>query len=332
MNNDILRDKRVLMFCVDFFGYREQIMQGMIDMGAHVDLYDERPDNQVLTKIMVRKDIRLVYPKLYRYYAGIIEKNRQKQYDYVLVVKGEGVNCTVIKMLRDAYPKAKFILYLWDAVENIPDCQARMQLYDKVLTFDPNDAVQYKLPFRAMFYGKDFLPMEQQTEYKYDICFVGTAHSIRPRIVKQVEAICQKQGLRFFYYLYSPHILVYWLNKLTNSAYRYVKKSDIQFTPMSRQDMLQVYQDSKCVLDIEHPKQHGTTSRPLEMLQLGKKILTANKEIKQFDFYRPENFLILDAENPQFTAEFLEQPYVQVSDDVLHKYSLEGFLSEVFSI
>lgn len=330
MNDHPLKNKSVLMFCVEFFGYREQMLEGLKRLGCHVDMYDERPNNHFLTKTMIRYNVGLIRPSLRSYYRQIIEQNKDKDYDYVYVVKGEGVNEEIIAMLRAAYPRAKFILYLWDAVRNIPDCANRMGHYDRVLTFDPVDAKDYDLPFRSLFFGSDFPEAEEREDYTYDICFIGTAHSVRPRIVKQLEAYCRKEGLRMFSYLYSPHILVYMLNRLTNPDYRWVRKKDISFAPMGREQMQQLYRCSRCILDVEHPKQNGVTTRPLEMLKMQKKIITTNSQIAQFDFYRPENFFVIDRENPKLDKSFIEGKYMPVDEKTLYRYSVEGFLEEVF--
>lgn len=331
MSGTSLQGKSVLMFCVEFFGYREQMAEGLKRMGCNVDMYDERPNNSVLLKTMIRYDVGVIHPVLRQYYQQIIRNNREKKYDYIFVVKGEAINREILQLLRNAYPNAKFVLYLWDSVQNIPDCANRMKCYDRVLTFDPVDAHEYGLIFRSLFFGSDFPMGDPEGEYEYDLCFIGTAHSIRPRVIKQMEACCAKADLRFYYYLYSPHILVYLFNRLTNPNYRWIRRSDIHFKPLTRSQMQHIYKQSRCVLDVEHPKQNGITTRPLEMLQMRKKIITTNRQISQFDFYKPENFYWIDQDEPGIDRNFVYTEYVPVEKEILHRYSVEGFLEEVFA-
>ena len=58
---------------------------------------------------------------LRKYIKMVIEQNKDKQYDYVLVVKSEAFGEKELELLRNAYKNAEFILYLWDSVVNVPD-------------------------------------------------------------------------------------------------------------------------------------------------------------------------------------------------------------------
>lgn len=324
-----LNGKRVLIFCPDFFGYREQIVQQLQQNQCHVDLYDERPSTDSVTKVLLRLNCPLIRPKVHRYFERIIENHRDERYDYVFVIKGEAVDSKVVSMLRRAYPNAVFVLYLWDSVANIPDCEKKIGLYDRVLTFDPDDSQKYGLPFRPLFYGSGFESAAENAEFEYDVCFIGTAHSIRPRIVAQIAQSCQRAGLRFYSYLYLPHVLVYYHNKLVLSDYKYLDRSQIHFTPLSREQMQRIYRSSRCILDVEHPKQQGITTRPLEMLKMQKKVITTNRQIVDYDFYNSANFSIIDTANPEVDTDFLQQDFVPASQQLLDKYSVQGFLDAV---
>ena len=248
-------NKSVLMLCAEFFDYSKIISKELSRQGYQVDLYDERPGTGFLDKTMIRLNAPWYHPVITRYYRRIIEKNRAKAYDYVFVIKGEAVTPEAVRLLRQAYPKAKFILYLWDAVENIPDCSNRMKLYDRVLTFDPADAEAFHIPFRPMYYAAQYLRASQEEKpCEYDLTFIGTAHSIRPRVVKQLAEQCQQMGKRCFLYLYTPHVLVYAYNKLTNPNFRYIRWKQIHTDTLSLQQVSDIYSRSRCILDIEHTR------------------------------------------------------------------------------
>ena len=328
-----LRGKNVLMFCAEFFGYREQMTQALRDLGCNVDLYDERPKNDVLTKTMVRYNIGLIRPSLRKYYRQIIAQNQGKRYDYVFVVKGEAINEEILSLLRCAYPEAKFILYLWDSVSNIPDCANRLRLYDRALTFDPVDAKQYAMVLRPLFFGKEYeAAQEPAGTYTYDVAFIGTAHSDRPRIVKMLEAQCEARGGACFHYLFLPHKLVYLYNKVLNRNYRRVRKGDIHFTPISSQQIREVYQKSRCILDVEHKAQRGLTMRTIEMVGMGKKLITTNQSVRDYDFYDPRNICVIDRENPVVDEAFWRQAYAPLPPDILRRYSLQAFLEDIFDM
>lgn len=328
-----MKNKKILMFGPVFFGYRENIAEELRAMGAQVDLYDERPNNSAFCKTMLRCNLKIYHPTVMRYYRGIVEANRDKQYDYVFVIKSEAINEQIFRMLREAYPKAQFILYLWDSVENVPDGRKKIGLYDRVLTFDHVNAEEYGLILRPLFCRKEYEAAPQtRQDYTYDVAFVGTAHSIRPRVVRQIQAICEKHGGKCFQYLFLPHMLVYLYNKVLNPDYRGVRRSDIHFTPMSAAEIRETYDDSRCILDVEHSAQRGLTMRTIEMVGMGKKLITTNTGITKYDFYHPNNICVIDRDDPKVPEDFWTSAYVPVSREILQRYSLGAFVRDIFDI
>ncbi len=331
MERKQLEGKRILMLGGVFFNYGQIILEGLRKMGAIVDHYDDRPSRDVVTLIALRYRLRFVRPKVKKYYASIIRENREKAYDYVFVIRGEAADPEMVAMLRRAYPRARFILYLWDSVDNVPDGKKKLGCYDRVLSFDRVDAQNYGMVFRPLFFVKECQPELQQTKYKYDAAFIGTAHTIRPRIVRQMSQICREQGRSFYSFLYLPHPVVYYYRKLTNRDYKGVKRSHIHFTPMKPEDIQTVYAQTRCVLDVEHNQQRGLTMRTIEMLGMGKKIITTNTQVADYDFYDPRNIYIIDRQDPQVPDAFWQAAYAPIPEAVLQRYSLAYFLQEIFN-
>ena len=322
----------MLLFCPAFFHYDEKLRAGITNLGLDCDLWDERPGNSFWIKTALRKRLPGAKRLAANYARKVIEKNRGTRYDYVLVVKSETFGAPEIAALREAFPDARFILYLWDGLANVPGGEEKIRLYDRVFTFDPVDAERYHLSFRPLFFSDDYIAGEQPKQYDYDIAFIGTAHAIRPRVVRAVETQCRAQGYRMFRYFYLPHPLVYLYNKLTNPAYRGVRKSDIHFTPLPAAQVRDICNRSRCILDVENTRQRGLTMRTIEMLGMEKKLITTNELVKRHDFYDEADFCVIDRESPAVPREFLNTPYRPVDETLRRKYSLSGFLREVLEM
>lgn len=302
-------------------------------MGAEVDLYNDRPNNGALCKTMLRYNIRLYYPKVSAYYKGVIQANRDKDYDYIFVIKSEAIDKPILEMFRAAFPRAKCILYLWDAVDNIPGGKEKLHLYDRVLTFDHVDAEAYGLILRPLFFRAEYATAATGAEeFDYDFAFIGTAHSIRPRIVQQLCAQCEQENRTSFQYLFLPHKLVFFYNKLLNPHYRKVRKADIHFASISAGQVRAVYDRSRCILDVEHSAQRGLTMRTIEMVGMGKKLITTNTGIQKYDFYNPDNICIIDRNNPVVPADFWDKAYTPIPQSIIDRYSLESFVREIFDV
>ena len=324
---------RILMFCASFFGYEKRILGALHDQDFDVDLYDELPNRNFVGKACVRYNVGLYRPVIRRYIEGIIDQNREKQYDYVFVIKGEAITGEAVALLREAYPSAKFVLYLWDSVANIPECERRIALYDRVLSFDPHDAQTYGMVFRPLFFAKEYEAQAMERgDYRYAFAFIGTAHTVRPLIAKKLAHACRTQGKETFAYLFLPHPMIYLYNKVCNPAYHTVKKSDIHFEALNAQQIKEVYQRSCCILDVEHQKQRGLTMRTIELVGMQKKIITTNSMVKEYDFYNPANICVIDRQNPVVEEFFWDREYEPVPQQILYRYSLEAFIREIFDL
>lgn len=82
---------------------------------------------------------------------------------------------------------------------------------------------------------------------------------------------------------------------------------------------------------MHHPLQTGLTMRTIESIGAQKKLITTNRDIVNYDFYRPENILIVDRERPAVDAEFLAEPYIGLDETIYHRYSLREWPREIFS-
>ncbi len=328
-----MKDKKILMFGPSFFGYAECIAAHLRSLGAQVDLYDERPNNGVVCKTMLRYNIRLYRPKVAAYYKAVAEENRGQDYDYIFVIKSEAIDSDILRMLREYFPKAQCILYLWDAVDNVPGGKEKLRIYDRVLTFDHVDANTYGLPLRPLFFRQEYAPSVSETEnFTYDVSFIGTAHSIRPKVVHAVEQQCLDESRTCFKYLFLPHLFVFLYSKLLNPAFRKVHIADIHFESISPAQIRQIYDASRCILDVEHIAQRGLTMRTIEMAGMGKKLITTNTGIQKYDFYNPNNICIIDRQNPRIPAEFWSSEYVPVPREIIARYSLDSFVRDIFDI
>lgn len=116
-----------------------------------------------------------------------------------------------------------------------------------------------------------------------------------------------------------------------NSELRYAKLNEFHYTPLSEKEMRQVYINSKCVLDSAQAGQVGLTIRVIEALGAKKKIITTNADVKEYDFYRPENIYIYDeSKGIDLNSVFFKSEYQKIEDRIYKKYSLENWIKRIF--
>ncbi len=325
-----LQDKRILYISPKFFGYENKIKQELEDLGAIVDFFDDRPSNDFITKVFIRLKLKsLIKKKIDKYYENIYSYILDKKYDFVFVVSPETLSFKELTKIKELQTNAQFILYMWDSFENKNSFNT-IKLFDKIFSFDSRDVEKYSLHFLPLFYSKEYKKKEHLSNYKYDLSFVATAHSDRYKISKQIKNLIAENKLSVYYYFYLPSIIIYFIRKLFIPKYTYGKLSEFSFSSLSQDKIIEIFDNSKVILDINHPSQFGLTMRTIECLGAEKKLITTNKNIKDYDFYNPNNILIIDRENINIDMSFFEKEYEGLSSEIYEKYSLNSWLKNIF--
>lgn len=326
-----LANKSVLLIALR--EYSLGIVEQLQDMGARVDYIPDKPNEGVICKTLGRIKFRPYICILEKYYCEQIRNLSDTDYDYILVIRGEYTPVKTLQELKRVFSKARLILYMWDSIRNNKAIEKKWKYYDKVFSFDRNDYLAYRnqISFLPLFYYNSYLPKMNKNDYKYDIAFIGTGHGDRVEIVKKVESECKKCGLTMFNYIFLPHPLIFLKNKLFNKSYKNVKVQDIHFKLLSTQKAYQIYAASKCIIDIESQTQTGLTMRTIEMIGLKKKLITTNKDIVNYDFYNPDNIMVVDRADFKIDRNFVDKPYIELDVSIYEKYSLRGWILQVLN-
>ena len=336
MTTDLdLTGKRVLLIALP--GYPKGIIRQMEAMGLHVDYINDKPNDGFLCKTLGRLQIPFYLKVIDRYYDQKIEELKNNRYDYILTIRGEYTTIGALIRLKEVFPDARRILYMWDGLhkQNTKGIEKKWAYYDKVYTFDRIDyeADRDHLHFLPLYYYNEYLPQKikdcSDPTLTYDVSFIGTGHADRVRIVKEVMRQCENGSKKTFSYVFMPHPLVFWKNKLFNHDFKTVSNSDIHYKMLPFETLYQTYADSKCVVDVENPGQHGLTMRTIEIIGLKRKFITTNRDIVHYDFYHPNNILVIDRSHPVVDLSFFDTPYQPLPAEIYEKYSLKNWIRQV---
>lgn len=326
-----LKGKKILFISPKFFGYEKIIQDRLTQLGASVLYFDERPSNKAFAKGIMRLNRKILSRQIRRYYSDIFSKVKNESYDYLFVIKGEVIPDFFVHLFKENNPNCKMLLMLWDSINNYEYVVEKSQLFNKTFSFDKEDCKRYNFEFRPLFYDEKYLEIAKNPQQiLYDICFIGTVHSDRLKIL---ELIKNKLGnnYRFYYYLFIPSKLLYYFKKIYIKEFRDKKINYFKFNSLKKQDVIDNIAKSRIIIDIEHPGQTGLTMRTIEMLGAGRKIITTNQSIKDYDFYCEENIYIIDRNNIEIADKFLKCDFKKIDEEILTYYSLKGFLNQIFT-
>lgn len=326
----ILAKKKILLFYPDFFGYDQAIKTGMEKLGAEVALYNSKSVRSAFGKAIFKICPRITLRFSHPYFQKIYEEQKEENLDFIVVV--ERLPRWFLLAMKKQHPKAKLVLYMDDSIKNLYGIRDNFDLFDIKCSFDKNDVERNTgILFRPLFFtkGKADLKVASPEKCRYDLCFIGTCHSDRYEILKEIQKSCNSKQMVFYSHLYLQSKFMFTYFKLKSKAFRHARIEEFSFEKMPYQKTINIENDSLAILDIQHPNQSGLTMRTIEMIGISKKLVTTNANIKNYDFYRPENICIIDRKNAKLDQRFLSEPYVELPESVYKKYSLRQWILDV---
>ncbi len=322
-----LDGQRILLIAPRFFGYERDIVAGLRARGAHVDWLADRPYDSPMMAAMTRFVPQAILPLADRLYRRQLDGLAPAAYDHILVINGQTVSHAFLQSLRRDFPRARLTLYMWDSLENRGRTVKNFRLFDKLLSFDPLTVQQYGMQLRPLFYTRVADPVAPEAAL-YDASFVGTAHSDRYAVSTRLNAAFDSD-VRTFWYLYLQSNWLFSVYKATKPGMRGAERGDFEFAPMDKARLKQVVEQSLAIVDVEHPRQRGLTMRTFETMGLNRKLITTNRHAAEYDFFDPDNILVIDRQSPVVPAAFFATPYRPLSPDMYYRYSLDGWIDDV---
>lgn len=327
-----LKNKKILLFCPRFFNYETEIKKELENQGAIVDYFDERFGNSSINKIIIRLNISFLLKILSKkYYKNIIDNQLKKDYDYIFFINAETILPETLEIMKKTYKNSEFILYMWDSIKNKPRTNELLEYFDKIYSFDKKDTlINEKIKFLPLFYINSYSP-QKVDKFIYDISFVGTIHSDRFKILNQLKKECIDKNIKYYFYLFFQNKRIILLKKLIDKNLKGLTSKDISDKKLTHKEIEDISNTSKAIIDIQSPNQSGLTMRTFEIaLGLRKKLITTNENIKEYDFYNPNNILVIDRKNIKIDYSFFQKEYTELDERIYEKYSLENWVKVIF--
>lgn len=222
-----------------------------------------------------------------------------KKCDYIIL--GENGYLPIIsKYIKNKNPSCKVIMYYWNILNDEYKKFLEDKNIDEFWTFDKNDSQRYNLKYNPQFYSKDIIL--NNNEIEQGVTFLGRAKERKNELIK-LEKTLNTLGI-------------------TTNFYIIEKEKDL----IGYDKYLESISESKCILDYNQEGQVGLTLRPMEALFLKKKLITNNKDIVNYNFYKPNNIFILGIDDMSKIRAFIDSPYEEVDEEIVNYYDFESWL------
>jgi len=324
--NEAFKGKKILFLDGSNNLYHLGIIQSLKDMGAFVSsrVYQDYRNNNFVIKLY-----RKILNKKGRIDIDKLLLSLENNYDLIFVKNPELADGDFFIKLRGLNPNARFINYNWNSLK-ISNYLPFIKYFDKVITFDPQDAIENKLNYYPLFYLTDFEKIAiGQMSWKYDVSFVGSAFSVERRNFIRIFI----ERLEDYRLTYNIYLLV--RSKRNYIKYKYLSPKSVLtstygFKYVSKNKLLKIVSNSKSFVDYKRPFQSGHDMRTFETLAAGQMLITNDTKIKECDFYDPARIIIIDEKNSDFDLLPLEN-YIPSFPSGFEKYRIDNWLRNILT-
>lgn len=316
---------KITLVSLDNWGYNQHICNALKQKGHqahHIDFHDfeYRYPNPLFKaynfflKAFFGKNLKNIY------YGKEIAKRLQQlgeKQDIILVIKGDFIDPDGIRGFKKH--TKKLIGFFNDSIYRCPKIVPTLDCFDQVYSFEKDDCKKYNLQFAPNWiFNAPNQPNENTGPLQYDLFNVSSKDKRHPLILKIAR---QFKALKMKYRI----VIVDKNRQPQDGVLEYTTKK------LTLDEVSALTQRSKALLDISREGQKGLTFRTFEAMGLAKKLITTNADVKQYDFYNPENILVI-GDGTTIEKSFFETPYQPVPENIYKKYTVEEWVVHVFNL
>ncbi|SDQ85131.1 hypothetical protein SAMN05421664_2840 [Chryseobacterium soldanellicola] len=324
---------KICVISFDFWGYDEHIVEALCAKGInahHIKIGDvthsnfsERATNAV-SKIFLNKNLKT--EKRQKFVLDSLENLGHQ--DQILVLNPDTFDLATLEKIRKYTDR--LITYLYDSLDRLAVEEQKLILFDKIFSFDIADSKRNDFEKLTNYI---YLPHQKSEDQnpQMDLFYITSYDNKRVSLIKLLAKRLIDLKLKF-------QIMVIgkkgWKHQLKNIFITVPEQLNIIFSikKICHEKLPEYYKNSKALLDLTRENQHGLSFRVFEAMALEKKIITDNEYIKNYDFYNPNNILVLNETCSNLDKSFFELPYQKIPDDVYYKYTLDNWVNVVFKL
>jgi len=239
--------------------------------------------------------------------------------DKILVIKAEFLSIKTIKKLKKN--TSQLIAFYNDNIQRCPRIKVVYPYFDINYSFERKDVLKYNFNFITNYIYHKHLKqkpdLNTKTEFEvFNISSLGKRNTSLEKIALALDMI--KANYRI--------ILV--------GKKEYIPKGNIiyQSEKIDIEGVNDNISKSRTLLDVHREGQSGLTFRVMDSLAFHKKLITTNPDIVNYDFYNPNNILVVNTEKVEISKAFFETTYESIPQKIYDRYTINNWVKTVFQL
>lgn len=240
------------------------------------------------------------------------EVSQLGEQDIIFIIRPGLLDDGTLKFLKRS--TKELIAYYYDSTRRFKRKIDIIPFFDTIYSYDKLDVNTYGFKFLTNYIFEE----GKNNNHNY-VFFNISTHDYRfPSLENLAEYLKEKK--------WSYNIQVY------NGSEIPSEHVEIITAQKSIAEVSELIKASKIIVEIQRREQLGLSFRVFEALGYRKKLITTNKDIMNYDFYNPQNILVIDEDNIQIPDEFVASPYLEIEDSILSKYRIEHWVKPIFNL
>ncbi len=234
------------------------------------------------------------------------------QQDAIFIIRPDVLDDNTLRLLRKC--TSNFIAYYYDSTRRFPRKLDIVNHFDTIYSYDKQDIKENGFKFLT-----NYIFSENSTkDYEYQFFNISTNDHRFPLIENLAKHLKEKQ--------WTYNIKVF------NGSPMEADHVEVITTHQSIEEVEKMILKSKIIVEIQRNDQVGLSFRIFEALGYRKKLITTNTDVVNYDFYNPQNILVIDENHIEIPEHFVTSPYVEVEDAILDKYRIENWVKPIFEL
>lgn len=320
---------KVILISSDCFGYDKLIVKKAIELGLEAYYIDS---SIIKKKRGVLVNIKKIYFKLFkqtslhRYEINqyVVKKIKEiEKVNKILIIHPQLLTNKTLMICREF--TEDLISYHYDGIKVFPKIIRTLPYFDSNYSYDKKDVEKFNLKFLTNFIYKKQEDYTKATLSAFNI----SSLDFRTVLLEKISEELKRHGYNHEFYIIASNKKI--------KKYKKTHKIDrhhFQFGTelISLHETWLKIERSSLMIDIQNTNQIGLSFRVFEALGAKKKLITTNTDIVTYDFYHPNNILIIDINNPVIPKAFLSSEYLEINNNILDKYMLASWVETIFDL
>lgn len=340
-------EKTILLISPKVGDFHLDIMNEMKRQGYSVDHINDPPESRDPDHLRgsytgdYNAGKKLVLEMYKQYWDNLLSNEKySKNYDFLFVIDGRRLHPCLFQTLRKRNPSIKTINYLFDTTRSIYRFDKNFKYFDKVVTFDKEDSLTYGLELMPI----PWTNIKQDYQHKYAFFALGSYIPSRYDLFMFVKNLAVENKLPYYLRIYSRKISLFPLKILINLVLKRRKyispkiyySKDVTHSFISKEEFTKLMYQSEIIVDSIDERQDGLTARCTWALGAEKKIITNNKSIASYDFYKPDQIFIVSdfSDKTKFELlDFINSKYTMCDDvrEKIAKFRIDNWVSSMLT-